>query len=306
MYRIGVDLGGTKIDGILMGADGDIEHEIRIDTPTSYFDTVKAIHAMVSELDKIANGIYPVGLGTPGAWVAETGAMKNCNSTNLNGKPLLHDMQKLLNRPVRIANDANCMVLSEAIDGAGQDGECVFGVIIGTGVGGGVVVKRHIVGGPNLLAGEWGHNPFPVIPRNSSLRLNPGEQVRDCYCGRVNCIETFLSGRGLERSHLELHGEVLDAPTIGRGESDKTLATVNEYIEQLAIALATIVNILDPDVIVLAGGLSNIEHIYGRLPELIQKYAFSSEGRTRVRKPKYGDASGRRGAAWLFPATANS
>lgn len=289
-----------------MDDDGEIEREIRVATPDSYFGTVKAIHEVVLGLDQATDQVSPVGLGTPGAWVPEKGAMKNCNSTALNGKPLLLDLQRLLNRPIRIANDANCMVLSEAIDGAGEGGECVFGVILGTGVGGGLVVRQRICSGPNLLAGEWGHNPFPAIPENSSLRLDPGEQSRNSYCGRTNCIETFLSGRGLEQTHVGLHGESESAPIIGQGKTAKTRATLDEYIEQLAISLATIVNILDPDVLVLAGGLSNIDRIYEKVPALIEKFAFSSEGRTSVRKAQHGDSSGRRGAAWLFPSSTSS
>ncbi|MCY3858917.1 MAG: ROK family protein [Gammaproteobacteria bacterium] len=302
MHRIGIDLGGTKIEGILMDANGEIVETMRVPTPDSYFETVKAIHEMTLQLDGIVDNVCPVGLGTPGAWVAQSGTMKNCNSTVLNGKPFLHDLQRLLNRPIRIANDANCMVLSEAVDGAGAGARCVFGVILGTGVGGGCVVNKDVLAGPNLLAGEWGHNRFPDIPAEAKLEVNPSVRPRTCYCGQTNCVETFLSGRGLERTHLELHGERMTAPEIGRGETDHTKRTVDEYIQQLAIALAVVVNILDPDVVVIGGGLSNISRIYDKLPELLKKYAFSSEGATKVVPAKYGDSSGRRGAAWLFPA----
>ncbi len=285
-----------------MDANGEIVETIRVPTPDSYFETVKAIHEMTLRLDGIVDNVCPVGLGTPGAWVAQSGTMKNCNSTVLNGKPFLHDLQRLLNRPIRIANDANCMVLSEAVDGAGAGARCVFGVILGTGVGGGCVVNRDVLAGPNLLSGEWGHNRFPDVPVEAKLEVNPRERPRTCYCGQTNCVETFLSGRGLERTHLELHGEQMTAPAIGRGETDRTLRTVDEYIQQLAIALAVVVNILDPDVVVIGGGLSNISRIYDKLPELLKKYAFSSEGATKVVPAKYGDSSGRRGAAWLFPA----
>ena len=302
MHRIGIDLGGTKIEGILMDANGEIVETVRVPTPDSYFETVKALHEMTLQLDGIVDGICPVGLGTPGAWVAQSGTMKNCNSTVLNGKPFLHDLQRLLNRPIRIANDANCMALSEAVDGAGVGAHCVFGVILGTGVGGGCVVNQNVLAGPNLLAGEWGHNPFPGVPADSSLEVNPSERPRSCYCGQTNCVETFLSGRGLETTHLELHGERMTAPEIGLGETDHASQTVDEYIQQLAIALAVVVNIVDPDVIVIGGGLSNISRIYDKLPTFLEKYAFSSEGATTVVPAKYGDSSGRRGAAWLFPA----
>ena len=302
MHRIGIDLGGTKIEGILMDANGEIVETIRMPTPGSYFGTVKAIHEITLQLDEIASTICPVGLGTPGAWVAESGTMKNCNSTVLNGKPFIHDLQRLLNRPIRIANDANCMALSEAVDGAGEGADIVFGVILGTGVGGGFVVKGDLLAGPNLLSGEWGHNTFPSLPAEADCILDPNDSPRDCYCGRVNCVETFLSGRGLETTHVELHEERMSAPEIGRGASEQAILTLDQYIQQLAIALAVVVNIVDPDVIVIGGGLSNISRIYERLPSLLQKYAFSSDGKTRVVPAKFGDSSGRRGAAWLFPA----
>lgn len=302
MYRIGIDLGGTKIEGVLMDANGEIAKTVRIPTPDSYFGTVKAIHEMTLQFDECVDAICPVGLGTPGAWVAQSGTMKNCNSTVLNGKPFLHDLQRLLNRPIRIANDANCMVLSEAVDGAAAGAQCVFGVIIGTGVGGGCVVNGDLLAGPNLLAGEWGHNAFPREPADADLEKDPNDQERICYCGGTNCVETFLSGRGLETTHFELHGERMAAPEIGRGETEHASRTVDEYIQHLAIALSVVVNILDPDVIVVGGGLSNITRIYEKLPPLLKKHAFSSEGETTVVAAKYGDSSGRRGAAWLFPA----
>ena len=302
MHRIGIDLGGTKIEGILMDAQGEIVETVRVPTPDSYFGTVKTIHEMTLQFDEIAKAVCPVGLGTPGAWVAKSNAMKNCNSTVLNGKPFVHDLQKLLNRPIRIANDANCMALSEAVDGAGAGAKCVFGVILGTGVGGGCVVDGNVLAGPNLLAGEWGHNPFPRVPDDADLALDPSDRPRTCYCGGTNCVETFLSGRGLETTHVELHNERMTAPEIGRGESERASATLDEYIKQLAIALVAIVNIIDPDVFVIGGGLSNITRIYEKLPSLLEQFAFSSEGETIVVPAKYGDSSGRRGAAWLFPA----
>ncbi len=302
MHRIGIDLGGTKIEGILMDVHGGIVETVRVPTPDSYFGTVKAIHEMTLQFDEIAEAVCPVGLGTPGAWVEQSSVMKNCNSTVLNGKPFLHDLQKLLNRPIRIANDANCMALSEAVDGGGAEANCVFGVILGTGVGGGCVVNGNVLAGPNLLAGEWGHNTFPSVPDDAGLALDPNDQPRTCYCGRTNCVETFLSGRGLETTHVELHDERMTAPEIGRGESESASRTLDEYIKQLAIALVVIVNIIDPDVIVIGGGLSNITRIYENLPALLKQYAFSSEGETLVVPAKYGDSSGRRGAAWLFPA----
>ena len=286
-----------------MNDKGETVEVIREPTPDVYLDSVKVLKEMVDRLDSIAGETCPVGMGTPGAWVPERKVMKNCNSTVLNNKPFLLDLKRLLNRPIRIANDANCMVLSEAVDGAGAHGRSVFGVIIGTGVGGGWVVDKKLIDGPNLLAGEWGHNPFPQIPSDIDLSFNPNKQSRKCYCGRENCVETFLSGRGLEMTHESLHGVAMPSPKIGMGETKEAQATVDEYIKHLALALSVIVNVLDPDVIVLAGGLSNIKMIYNKLPALLQKHSFSSEGLTDIKQARYGDSSGRRGAAWLFPAT---
>ena len=306
MFRIGIDLGGTKIDGILMGSGGEVVHSIRTATPEGYFGVIKAIREIVLELDRVADCVCPVGLGTPGAWVPQRGVMKNCNSTVLNGKPFMIDLKRLLNRPIRVANDANCMALSEAVDGAAAGADCVFGVILGTGVGGGWVVRGQLVEGPNLLAGEWGHNPFPAVSTNVNLPLDMATQHRACYCGRINCVETFLCGRGLETTHADLHGETLSAPEIERSNSARSRATLAVYIEQLALALSVVVNIVDPNVIVIGGGLSNIERIYTKLPELLVRYAFSSDGLAEVRPAKFGDSSGRRGAAWLFPADGRS
>ena len=204
MHRIGIDLGGTKIEGIVMDPAGEIVTLIRESTPSEYIETIRVIRDIVFKLDEHVGETCPVGMGTPGAWVAHKQVMKNCNSTVLNGKPFLLDMQRTLSRPVRIANDANCMALSEAVDGAGSGYSSVFGVILGTGVGGGLVVDGKLHEGPNLLAGEWGHNAFPLKPEGMPLRLDPKDEMRRCYCGRVNCNETFLCGRGLEITHRKV------------------------------------------------------------------------------------------------------
>lgn len=301
MNRIGIDLGGTKIEGILMDAEGNTVHVVREATPSNYLETIQTIRQLVTELEDQVGETCPVGMGTPGAWVPHRQVMKNCNSTVLNEKPFLLDLQRVLNRPIRIANDANCMVLSEAVDGAGKGFNSVFGVILGTGVGGGWVVNGQLIEGPNLLAGEWGHNAFPQKPIHAPLTLALDTEVRPCYCGRINCIETYLSGRGLELTHQKLHNSAMPAPAIGEGASPAALETIDEYVQHLALALSVVVNILDPDVIVLAGGLSNIDRIYESLPTHLAAYAFSSESRTEIKKAEHGDSSGRRGAAWLFP-----
>ena len=229
------------------------------------------------------------------------GAMKNCNSTCLNGKPFLTDVKKVLARPVRIANDADCFALSEGTDGAAAGARSAFGVILGTGVGGGWVIDGQLIQGPNALAGEWGHNVMPLLRQDEWTRATERDmEDRMCYCGRMNCVETFLSGPGLEKTHHELHGEEIPAQDVAasaRGEQTLTL-----YVAMLARALAQMVNVIDPEVIVLGGGVSNVERLYADLPEAIQRYSFSSEGRTRVVKAKFGDSSGKRGAAWLFSA----
>ena len=301
-FRIGIDVGGTKIDGIVLNSEGEILKSITRDTPGDYFKLITTLKSVVSELDASVNATCPVGIGSPGAWVETTGLMKNCNNTAMNGKPFLHDMQRLLNRPVRIANDADCMVVSEATDGAAQSANSVFGVIIGTGVGGGWVVNGNLVTGPNGLTGEWGHNPFPLTHSAIHSKLNLSDQKRACYCGRLNCVETFLSGRGLQQTHRELHGQERSAVDIGKGEDPEARTTVAEYCEQLAVALSVIVNALDPHAIVLAGGLSNINQLYVALPDRLRELAFSSEGQTKIYRAVHGDSSGRRGAAWLFPA----
>jgi len=239
-----------------------------------------------------------VGFATPGAASRATGLMKNCNSTCLNGRPLQSDLQGLLRRPVRLANDANCFALSEASDGAASGSRVVFGVILGTGVGGGVVIDGQVLDGLNSIAGEWGHNPLP----GAVVDELPGPA---CYCGRNGCIETWLSGPGFTRDarHRGVHAaNAEDVMRAARAADASARAAFHRYVERLARALGSVVNILDPDVIVLGGGLSNIEELYTALPAVLPKYVFSDEVRTRVVPPRHGDSSGVRGAAWLWPA----
>jgi fructokinase len=297
--RIGVDLGGTQIEGIVLDRDGCERGRRRVPTPRNrYAATLAAITTLVEGLERESGEPARVGIGMPGALSPATGLVKNANSVWLNGRPLRQDLERLLHRPLRFANDANCFALSEARDGAGEGAPVVFGVILGTGTGGGVVVHGRVLGGPNAVAGEWGHNPLPW-PR-------PGEWPGTaCYCGRSGCVETFLSGPGLTRDHREATGEELDAMTIAARAADGDAAceaTLARYEERLARALATVVNHLDPDVGVLGGGLSNLSRLYAAVPGRWGSWVFSDRVDTALRPPKHGDSSGVRGAAWLWDA----
>ena len=295
--RIGIDLGGTKIEGLLLDASGGVARRLRSAAPRDdYRGTIDAIASMVAELEQGLGAPARVGVGTPGAVSPASGRMKNANNVCLNDKPLPQDLERALQRPVRIANDADCFALSEATDGAGRDARIVFGVILGTGVGGGIVVARKLVRGPNAISGEWGHNPLPW-PRDEE---RPGA---GCYCGRAGCIETFLSGPGLARDHLGVTGTGLTAEEIAAraGEGDAAAeASLQRYEERLARALAGVINLLDPGVIVLGGGLSNMDRLYANLPRLWDAWVFSDRVDTRLAPPSHGDSSGVRGAAWLW------
>ncbi len=297
--RIGIDLGGTKIEALAMGDDGGELFRRRIPTPVGDYDaTLKAIAALVFTLEKKLAQKGTVGIGTPGAISPRTGLIKNSNSTVLNGRQLDRDLAAILGRAVRIENDANCFALSEAVDGAARDAGTAFGVILGTGVGAGIVIDKKIIGGRNKIAGEWGHNPLPW-PRAKEL---PGPQ---CYCGKTGCIETFLSGAGLAREFRVQTGKDVQANEISlaadAGDHD-AVALMETYEDRLARGLAHVINILDPDVIVLGGGLSNIARLYRNVPALIEHYAFSDGMETPIERAMHGDSSGVRGAAWLWPA----
>jgi fructokinase len=297
--RIGVDLGGTKIEALALDRDGRERARRRVPTPRGrYGATLAAITTLVEGLERESGEPARVGVGMPGALSPATGLVKNANSVWLNGRPLRQDLERLLHRPLRFANDANCFALSEARDGAGAGARVVFGVILGTGTGGGIAVDGRVLTGPNAVAGEWGHNPLPW-PR-------PGEWPgASCYCGRTGCVETFLSGPGISRDHLEATGEEIEATTIGARAADgdeRCEATLARYEERLARALAAVVNLLDPDVIVLGGGLSNLARLYARVPERWGAWVFSDRVDTPLRPPQHGDSSGVRGAAWLWEA----
>jgi fructokinase len=295
LVRIGVDLGGTKTEIVALDENGRERFRRRIATPREDYEaTLAAIAMLVHEAEQVV-GRAPVGIGTPGAISPATGLMKNANSTWLIGRPLGDDLNRVLRRHVRIANDANCFALSEAVDGAAAGAEVVFGVIIGTGTGGAIVVDRKVVVGANAIGGEWGHNALPWP--------EPGEWPGPpCYCGRSGCIETFLSGPGMSRDHKDRTAEWVDAVDIAaraeRGDPAAE-ATIERYCTRMARALASIINIVDPDVIVLGGGLSNIARLYERVPELWARYVFSDQIVTKLVQARFGDASGVRGAAWL-------
>jgi fructokinase len=270
---------------------------LRRPTPRGDYDaTLEAIASLVGEIEGSLGARGTVGVGMPGALSRATGRVKNANSTWLNGRPLAEDLERRLARPLRFANDANCFTLSEAVDGAAAGAGAVFGVIVGTGTGGGLVVGGKIWTGPNSIAGEWGHNPLPW-PRDDE---RPGPP---CYCGRSGCIETFLSGPGLAFDHRRSTGEALEAAGVAvraAAGDPQAEATLVRYEERMARALASIVNVVDPDVIVLGGGLSNLQRLYGRVPELWAPWVFSDRVDTRLVPPKHGDSSGVRGAAWLW------
>ena len=288
LLRIGVDIGGTKIEALALDAAGREVFRKRIPTPRGDYEaTVAAVVSLVAEA-----GAGTVGVGIPGALSRVTGRVKNANSTWLIGRSLKEDLERALKREIRLENDANCFALSEAVDGAGQGARVVFGAILGTGVGGGIVVDGRVLTGPNAIAGEWGHNPLP-LPSEADLPLPP------CYCGRLGCIETYLSGPGLARDHQQITGARLAPEEIVslQGES------LRRYEERLARALATVINLLDPDVIVLGGGMSNVERLYGEVPRLWGPHVFSDRVTTRLARHAHGDSSGVRGAAWLWPST---
>lgn len=295
--RIGIDLGGTKIAGIVLAGDGAVVAEHRMPTPRGeYRPILEAVADTVRVLEDKAGERCSIGIGTPGAVSPVRGLLRNSNSTELNGRPVPADLEALLDRPVRIANDANCFALSEATDGSAAGAGVVFGVIVGTGTGAGVVVEGRVLTGPNAIAGEWGHNPLPW-PREDEL---PGA---DCYCGRRGCIETFISGTGLRADFAALSGErVTGEAIVDRAQGGDAVAetALRRYEDRMARAMAHVINILDPDVIVLGGGMSNVGRLYENVPRLWGEYVFSDVVNTRLVAPKYGDASGVRGAAWLW------
>jgi predicted NBD/HSP70 family sugar kinase len=297
--RFGIDLGGTKIEILALDAGGEELLRRRVAAPRDdYAATLAAIVALVAEVERelgVAAGIASVGVGTPGSRSPRTGLLRGSNSVWLNGRPIREDLEARLGRPVAVANDANCFALSEATDGAGQGAAAVFGVILGTGVGGGLVLNGRVLEGHNAIAGEWGHNPLPWADDDE----RPGPA---CYCGQAGCIETFLSGPALAADHARHGGGTADAATIvARADAGDTrcLRTLERYESRLARALAHLINIVDPDIVVLGGGLSNIARLYENVPRLWGAWVFADAVDTRLVRNVHGDSSGVRGAAWL-------
>lgn len=293
---IGFDIGGTKIEVCVIDNDGETRFKKRIATPQSYDEFVTIVAALITLAEESVGETCSVGIGLPGTVSPATDLIKNANCLFLNGKDLQADLQKKTGKQIKIANDANCFALSEAVDGAGQHGYVVFGAILGTGCGGGLVLDKKVWAGLNAIGGEWGHNPLP------GYTAEKDGPARACYCGRDNCIEQFISGTGFEKSYRQKTGQSLSAGDIiqlMRQNAPAATECYQEFIEHMARSFASVINLLDPDEIVLGGGLSNVDEIYRDLPEATLKYLFTDVATLHFRKAKYGDSSGIRGAAWL-------
>ena len=297
MIRIGVDFGGTKIEAAALDEAGAFRARVRAPNPGGYDAALGTVRALVQEVEAVAGVCAYVGVAMPGSVSPRTRAIRNANSTWLNGRAFGQDLERSLGKPVRLANDANCLALSEATDGAAADHKVVFAAILGTGCGGGVVVDGRLVEGRNGVAGEWGHMPLPWV----SDQEHPGPA---CWCGRRGCMETYVSGSGLERDHLATTGARMNAEAIiaaARAGEGAAVAALDRYVDRLARGLAVIVDVFDPDIIVLGGGMSNVDELYRRLPGAIRPNVFSDLFETPVVKAAHGDSSGVRGAAWLWP-----
>ena len=294
--KIGIDLGGTKTEAILIDDTGKEIFKKRIITEKNYQGTLDGIKSLINEIENKYQTVSHIGIGMPGAISSESTLIKNANSIWLNNKPLKKDLETLLNKKINLENDANCFALSEAVDGAGKDFNIVFGVIIGTGVGGGIVVNKKIIRGRNKIGGEWGHTPLPNRTDNEK------EHSNKCYCGLEGCMETYVSGPGFSSIFNSKYNENYDSQQIvegfNKGES-RCIESLQNYVDHLARGLSNIINILDPDIIILGGGMSNINYIYDNINEYIKKYVFSNTLYTRVVKNFHGDSGGVRGAAWL-------
>tara|TARA_R110002073_G_scaffold67249_3_gene167708 strand:+ start:111 stop:1052 length:942 start_codon:yes stop_codon:yes gene_type:complete len=300
MIRIGIDLGGTKIEAIAMAPDGTIVERSRVLAPQSYSGCLEAIAALVRAIEREHGSLCRVGIGHPGSISPATGLMRNANSTWLNGQPFARDIETALGRPVRLANDADCFTLSEAVDGAGEGAGIVFGIILGTGVGGGIAIDGKLLRGAQGIAGEWGHNPLPW-PNESD------QPVASCWCGQSGCHETWLSGPGLARDHASRNGGELTAVQIfAAADTGDTAArhSVTLHSDRLARGIASVLNIIDADIVVLGGGVSNAPDLAQRVAARLPDFLFSDTVRTRILTHRHGDSSGVRGAAWLWPAEA--
>lgn len=299
--HLGVDLGGTKTEVIVLDKHSEELFRKRVPSPQgSYEQTLTCINELIKLAETSAGKQCSIGIGIPGAIDPDTQCVKNANSTWLIGHPLQQDLETKLSRPITLANDADCFALSEASDGAGKGFGTVFGVILGTGVGGGLVCNGQLLSGPNAICGEWGHNPLPVFSPENIAAEWQGEQLKSCYCGKHNCIETFLSGPGMASrymlaSHTSSH-DIIQAMREGEPQAQQYF---ERYLDQLARALASVINMLDPSCIVLGGGMSNIDELYPALPKYLSQYIFSDTLKTPIRRAQHGDSSGVRGAAWL-------
>lgn len=289
MIRIGIDFGGTKIEAAALGPDGVVVVRERRPNPRSYEAAIEVVRELVHA---VGPKDATVGMGVPGSISPKTGMIRNANSTWMNGRPFKQDVEQALGRPVRIENDANCFALSEASDGAGAGAEVVFGAILGTGCGGGVVVRGRTIEGVNGIAGEWGHTPLPWP--------SPDELNR-CWCGRTNCLETWISGSGFVADYERATGRKAKGAEIAASDEPEAKAALDRYVDRLGRGLAVICDIIDPDVVVLGGGMSNTQALYERVPAVVAKYVFSDVFETKIVKAKHGDSSGVRGAAWLWP-----
>lgn len=297
MIRIGVDFGGTKIEAAAVDAEGRFRSRVRAPNPRVYDEALQVVADLVAEAEDAAGARGSVGVAMPGSISPKTGRVRNANSTWLNDRPFQRDLERVLGRSIRTANDANCLALSEALDGAGAGAEVVFAMILGTGCGGGLVANGRLIEGRNGVAGECGHIPLPW-PRADELPAPP------CWCGKAGCLEIYVSGTGLEADHARRTGRRLaaqDVITAARADAPEAVAALNAYVDRLGRALAVIANLVDPDVIVLGGGMSNVEELYARLPAAIAPRLFSDVFETPIRPPAHGDSSGVRGAAWLWP-----
>lgn len=297
MIQIGIDFGGTKIEAAALDTQGRFLSRLRAPNPGGYDAAIRDVRDLIIRAEDEAGGPGTIGIGTPGSISPRSGVMRNANSTYLNGRPFREDLEVALGREVRMANDANCLALSEAVDGAVAGARSAFAVIIGTGCGGGLVVDGHIVEGANGITGEWGHVPLPWMRGDE----HPGPE---CWCGQRGCLETWVSGTGFRRDHFERSGQRLDGEAIveaaGRGDTTAA-ATLAAYIDRLARALALVVNIVDPDSFVIGGGMSNVAELYERLPDVIRRYTFADAWDATIVPAKWGDSSGVRGAARLWP-----
>jgi len=297
MIRIGVDFGGTKVEAAALDAEGNFQARVRAPNPGAYDAAREVVRDLIAEAEAQAGAKGSIGIGTPGSVSPKTGLMRNSNSLYLNGRPFREDLEQTLGRPIRMANDANCLALSEAMDGAAAGAGVVFAGILGTGCGGGLVANGKLVEGRNGVAGEWGHNPLPW-PQPDEL------PAPKCWCGKPGCLELYISGTGLKTDYTGHGGQTPDAQTVVEraraGEANAT-AALDRYIDRLARALATVVNLVDPDAIVLGGGMSNVAELYARVPALTASYIFSDVFETPITAAAHGDSSGVRGTAWLWP-----